>query len=107
MATEQYSFAAPSCVKFYTMEKEELLGVHIIALSKKIDSLLSRIEGEESIIYTPETLAEKLHVCIRTVQDWRDKNQINFTKLGRKVFFTSKDVEEFLRNHSTRGKLKY
>lgn len=63
-------------------------------LNQKIDGLIQ--QTELASVYTNETLAKELKVSKRTLQDWRDSGKINFSKVGRRIFYRRQDVEMLL-----------
>ena len=65
----------------------------ISALTQTLNGFI-REKGQS--VYTNETLSKELKVSIRTLQHWRDHGLINFSKVGRKIFYGRKDVEKFL-----------
>ncbi len=74
------------------------------ALSKKIDEVISKLNNEESKstsqIYDSKTLASMLGISRRTLQNWRDKQLIEFSKVGSKIFYTEEQVQKFIKKFS-------
>jgi excisionase family DNA binding protein len=56
------------------------------------------MEGNYSLgdLMTIEQTAEKLHVAVRTVRDWRYKRKIPFTRVGRRLYVGKGVVEGLL-----------
>lgn len=52
--------------------------------------------------YTTQQLCEKLQVTERCVANWRANGKIAFTKIGRKIIYSSSQVEELLAKHYRR-----
>lgn len=46
--------------------------------------------------YSKLELAQKLKVSCRTVDNWMSVGKISFTKLGRKVIFSDKDINQLI-----------
>lgn len=52
------------------------------------------------IYYSKLQLGMKLNVCIRTIDNWIASGKISYSKLGKRVIFSQKDLDEFIeRNH--------
>jgi excisionase family DNA binding protein len=47
-------------------------------------------------LLTIEQVAEKLHVSLRTVREWRYRRRIPFTRVGRRLYVLSGAVEVLL-----------
>ena len=51
-------------------------------------------------------MLEQYHISSRTLQTWRSKCGLRFSKIGKKIYFDVRDVETFLsrnlRNHTTK-----
>lgn len=61
--------------------------------SKKSGDLLSErwLDSSEVI--------RALKISNRTLQNYRDRNMIPFSKIGNKVYFKASDIERFLADH--------
>lgn len=50
--------------------------------------------------YSKSGLAQKLGVSTRTVDNWIAEGKIGFTKIGRRILFTDKDIKLLIeKNH--------
>ena len=49
-------------------------------------------------VLTKKTLAERLHVTIRTIENWQRRGILQYCKIGKIVLFVWGDVLESLRN---------
>ena len=47
-------------------------------------------------LLTLEQLAEKLHVSVRTVREWRYRRRLPFTRIGRRLYVSAGAVESLL-----------
>jgi predicted transcriptional regulator len=69
-------------------------------ISKKIDNILDYLtyqkKSDERLINTEELLLS-VPVCRRTLQKYRDRGLIRFTKRGRKVLYSRQEVIEDLK----------
>ncbi len=54
-------------------------------------------------LYTTEEVAKIFKVSIRTIQNWRDKGQINFSQINTVIVYQKKDIEELLQKSYVKG----
>jgi excisionase family DNA binding protein len=57
-----------------------------------------------SHLLTDKQVAEKLHVCQRTVIGWRSSGKIPFIRIGRSIRFRLESVEALLTSLEQGGK---
>ena len=46
--------------------------------------------------YSKLQLGMKLNVCIRTIDNWIAAGKISYSKLGKRVIFSQRDLDEFI-----------
>ncbi len=73
---------------------------------RKVNAKLQKIEERQllidtkqdstKVVYNNRQVCELLNVHKNTLQMYRDEGKINFTRCGRKFFYTKADVERFL-----------
>lgn len=51
---------------------------------------------DTKVVYNNRQVCELLGVHKNTLQMYRDEGKINFSRRGRKIFYTRADVEQFL-----------
>src|SRR5687767_8104776 len=89
--------------KLKGMKVELVTRDDFVVLEAKVDELCALLKDCDSLgsknIYTTQQLAEKLSVCTKTIQIWREERLIDFSQIGNKIFYTEKNVVEFLANH--------
>jgi DNA-binding transcriptional MerR regulator len=56
------------------------------------------------LLYTTEEVAKIFKVSIRTIQNWRDKGQINFSQINTVIVYQKKDIDELLEKSYVKGK---
>lgn len=70
---------------------------------KRLDSINEKITGKssnpEDIIYDNADTLRLLKVSRRTLQSWRTEGLISFSQVGSKLFYTQKDINEFIQKH--------
>jgi hypothetical protein len=49
-------------------------------------------------VLTKKSLAERLHVTVRTIENWQRRGVLQYCKIGKVVLFVWGDVLESLRN---------
>jgi excisionase family DNA binding protein len=49
--------------------------------------------------YSKLELGMALNVCLRTIDNWISKGMISYSKLGKRVIFSQRDVDEFLEHN--------
>ena len=58
-----------------------------------------KYENPNHIIFSNKELAKYLGVCCKTLQKWRDQGIISYSKIGRELFYTMKNVQKMLDDH--------
>ena len=76
------------------------------ALIERLDMLNEKVSGsklkpEETIYDNADTL-RLLKVSRRTLQSWRTEGLISFSQVGSKLYYTQKDISEFIERHSNK-----
>ena len=46
--------------------------------------------------YSKLQLGMKLNVCVRTIDNWIAAGKISYSKLGKRVIFSQRDLDEFI-----------
>lgn len=73
------------------------------AIIQRLDSLHEKISGSklkpEEIIYDNADALRILKVSRRTLQSWRTDGLISFSQVGSKLYYTQKDISEFIQRH--------
>jgi excisionase family DNA binding protein len=46
--------------------------------------------------YSKLELGMTLNVCVRTIDNWIAKGMISYSKLGKRVIFSQRDLDEFI-----------
>lgn len=49
----------------------------------------------------PQDICKMLKISKRTLDSYREKGLLRFSKIGGKVFYQAKDIEDYLRTHIT------
>ncbi len=70
---------------------------HLERLEKKINNIRSK-EPIEKEWLTSEEVMEIFDICDRTLQNWRDKGVIGFSKINNRTYYDRDDVKALLRN---------
>jgi len=79
------------------------------SILEKLDALINVFETgksektSEKLWLTQEETKEVLCVSSRTLQNYRDKGAISFSKVGRKIRYKKVDVESLLQKHYVKG----
>lgn len=82
---------------------------YLIFEEKEVEQIISDIKEIKEIIHqkfqnnplkdrwlTPREVCELLSVSKRQLQKYRDRSQINFSKIESKVYFKASDIQKFL-----------
>lgn len=48
---------------------------------------------------SPEEVCQLLMISKRTLQNYRDQRTLPFAQIGRKIYFKSSDIEDYLTAH--------
>lgn len=51
-----------------------------------------------------QEVMEKLHVSSRTLQSWRTQGILCYSRIGSKIYYREKDLQEMLLRHMNRNK---
>jgi len=68
----------------------------------KLDKIIP--ERLDCVTYNNDEVCKILDCSPRTLQIYRDKGLISFSQIGQKIWYTAKDVTEFLERHRVRSK---
>ena len=53
--------------------------------------------------YSKLQLGMALNVCVRTIDNWIAKGYISYSKLGKRVIFSQRDVDEFMEHNRVKA----
>ena len=80
------------------MSESEIL--NLLDELRKLDNLLGTVKPMRKVVYTNAEMKELLGVEGKLLQKWRDNGIIGYSRIGDKIFYTEKDLDDFLRrNH--------
>ena len=73
-------------------------------LVERLDSLNEKVSSgykqkPEEIIFDNADVLKILKVSRRTLQQWRTDGVIGFSQVGSKLYYTQKDISEFIQRH--------
>ena len=72
----------------------------IINLSCQIQKLNEKIDDKpRQILYTNKSLLALLQINTSTLKKYRDEGLLGFSKVGDKYYYTTDDVNKFLKNN--------
>lgn len=72
----------------------------IIDLSCQIQKLNEKIDDKpRQILYTNKSLLALLQINTSTLKKYRDEGLLGFSKVGDKYYYTTDDVNKFLKNN--------
>lgn len=80
---------------YIQLEKIDAKQNEILHLVKSLSN--SDIVKQDKV-YDLTDLEEILHVCRRTLFKWQSEGKITFNKVGKKLYFTQKELDRFLNN---------
>jgi excisionase family DNA binding protein len=60
---------------------------------------LSKIVKMDIKFYSKKELSEILGVCVRSVDNWIASGIISYSKVGRRVFISKDDLDQFIENN--------
>jgi hypothetical protein len=75
----------------------------LIRFEKAVKSLEIKLKDNSEIIILDDVdLQQIFKVSSRTTKRWRDKNLIEYSRIGNKIFYRVSDIHAFLnQNHSS------
>jgi hypothetical protein len=80
--------------RLITQEDYQGLLGQLDSIEKKLDRIIPEKLGE--VTYNSEQVCKMLGIATKTLQNYRDKKRIGFSQVGTKIWYTAKDVQEFL-----------
>lgn len=69
----------------------------IVLLTIEIKKLEQGMIGDNKTVYTNSDLLKLLQINISTLRKYRDEGIIGYSKVGNKYFYSSDDLNKFLR----------
>lgn len=79
------------------METNPLSPVELADINSKLDRLLQEgMTGKNNDILTNEQVCQKLKLSSKTLKSYRDRGMISFSKIGKKIYYQSQDVDEMI-----------
>lgn len=67
---------------------------HLERIYQRLQSIENRLcKGDTDDFLTTEEAMIALKVCKKTLQNWRDKGDIDFIKVGRKIYYNIKSIK--------------
>jgi hypothetical protein len=85
------------------MQKNQFNEKEFNALVERLDSLnqtLSARTNPEAVFYDNADAIQLLKVSRRTLQSWRDGGLISFSQVGSKIYYSLRDIQEFMQKNS-------
>lgn len=87
------------------MKSLELKVPELQELLQKLEIIKNELQAENQKTQTnnewlnSDQIAKILQVSKRTLQNYRDRNSIPFAQVGRKIYYRTSDVQEYLESH--------
>lgn len=80
----------------------------IMAARKPVQLPLPDESGEELNIaieklFDRQDLLQMFHISVRTLQYWRSKGILSYSKIGNKIYYRQRDVEQVLKKNRMVG----
>ena len=70
----------------------------VIDLKKGVDSIKDRVYSTDQL-WDNSDIIRNWHVSQRTLAGWRAQKLINYMKVGKKIYFTKEDREDFINKY--------
>lgn len=70
----------------------------VIDLKKGVDSIKDRVCSTDQL-WDNSDIIRNWHVSQRTLAGWRAQKLINYMKVGKKIYFTKEDREDFINKY--------
>ena len=80
-----------------TREELDQMAKSIITAIKEI--LQDSGKSNNTKLYTNTEACQYLNICSKTLQNYRDNGLIEFTQIGRKIFYLQSDLNNFILNY--------
>ena len=88
--------------KLITVDDYQALRCILGEIQTKLDKMTP--DQLDTVTYTPAEVCKMLDVSPKTLQNYRDKNHIDFSQVGPKIWFTAEDVQTFLTRNRIQAK---
>ena len=73
---------------------------------EKIDQVIEMVRllqpNPKHVIYSNKEFCFVFGICVKTAQKWRDKGYVEYTKIGREIFYTLDDCLKMLEVHKSK-----
>ena len=70
------------------------------------ESVQNKLNDADDFIIDNDEFVQRLKISKRTAQNWRDENKISFSQIGSKIYYSKKDIEDFIAAHKIK-RLKF
>lgn len=83
----------------------------VARIENKLEAVVFKLnkmmpEHLECVTYNNDELQKILDCSSRTLQIYRDKGLISFSQIGSKIWYTAKDVADFLERHRVKSRVQ-
>jgi hypothetical protein len=74
-------------------------------LVEKLDAISVKLNNQKEtnplsdVWMDNQDVCELLHISKRTLQHYRDSGKIPFSQVGAKIYYKSRDIDDFLQSH--------
>ncbi|HRF14035.1 MAG TPA: helix-turn-helix domain-containing protein [Bacteroidia bacterium] len=75
-------------------------------LSQLTENLSEKFQKPENVIFDNADVLDILKVSRRTLQQWRTDGVIGFSQVGSKLYYTQKDISDFIARHYNKAFVK-
>jgi len=89
----------------YSNTKSEMEQVKEL-LSQLTENLSEKFQKPENVIFDNADVLDILKVSRRTLQQWRTDGVIGFSQVGSKLYYTQKDISDFIARHYNKAFVK-
>ncbi|MGO2357348.1 MAG: helix-turn-helix domain-containing protein [Mesonia sp.] len=90
--------------KNFSVQDWEQIIQRLEATVTKLQNVLQ--QDPKHIILDNADLLQIFNISARTLQRWRDDNQISYSQIGSKIFYRMHDIQTFLDNNYHQVSLK-
>lgn len=75
-------------------------GIHKI--KESLDNLVIKTNNDDEL-WDSTDLLRNWHISERTLAGWRAEKKISFSKVGKKIFYSKKDRDSFIKRYHING----
>jgi hypothetical protein len=91
-------------------ESNKVIDQNYEKIEKRLTELIKKLDKklvQESIqLLDNSQFLDLMGISVKTAQNWRDANLVNYSQIGNKIYYRISDIQELLERNSNKSKNK-